>query len=74
MKKKRERERKKKAWLVHDLGEGGDNGGGTIWASQSLAGWPPVLSLSLFESWKSFEGKIEMEMNLRLKRLILQSN
>ena len=47
MRKKRERERKKKAWPAHDLGEGGGYGGGTIWASQSLAGWPPVLSLSL---------------------------
>ena len=47
-----ERKKKKKLgqpviWAVRrrDLGGGGGSGGGTIWAGQSLAGRPPVLSL-----------------------------
>ena len=42
--KEEERERKK-AWLARDLGSGGSGGGDTIWAGQSLAGRPPVLSI-----------------------------
>ena len=49
---------------------GGGSGGGMIWANRSLVGQPPMLSLSL--SWKSFEGKIESEMNLWLREFILQ--
>ena len=67
--------KKEEAWLMHHgmiWAMGGGGGGGMIWANRSLVGQPPMLSLSL--SWKSFKGKIESEMNLRLREFILQSN
>ena len=51
-------------WAMEQRELGG--GGGTIRACQSLAGRPPVR--------KSFEGKMETKMNLRLGKFILQSN
>ena len=73
-----ERKKKKKLgrrviWAMgrHDLG----SRGGMIWVGRILAGWPPMLSLSLSlsESWNSFEGKIETKIHFRLGRVILLS-
>ena len=76
LRKKREK-KKKKAWLARDLGRGDSSGGDTIWVGQSLASRRGVLSLSLSlslcEGWKSFEGKIETEIDFQLERGILQS-
>ena len=73
---RKKREKKKKAWPAHDLGDGGSGGGGTSLAGRrvcSLFLLSPSLSLFVCEGWKSFEGKIETEIDFRLERGILQS-
>ena len=71
-----EERKKKKAWPARDMGDGAAVGAARAWLAGgvcSLFLLSPSLSLFVCEGWKSFEGKIETEIDFRLERGILQS-
>ena len=71
-----EERKKKKAWPACDMGDGAAVGAARAWLAGgvcSLFLLSPSLSLFVCEGWKSFEGKIETEIDFRLERGILQS-
>ena len=73
---RKKREKKKKAWPARDMGDGAAVGAARAWLAGgvcSLFLLSPSLSLFVCEGWKSFEGKIETEIDFRLERGILQS-
>ena len=69
-----EERKKKKAWPARDMGDGAAVGAARAWLAGgvcSLFLLSPSLSLFVCEGWKSFEGKIETEIDFRLERGIL---
>ena len=77
LRKKREEKKKKLGlrviWVVGATVGAARSGLAKAWLARGVCSLSVSLSLCLYEGWKPFEGKIEIEIDFRLERGTLQS-